>query len=326
MSTKMLPSVQSSESLRQLAMRTQPITPSPILCFDNDGGRFAIDSTTGVVTVAGAINREADGASRSITVRATSSDGSYTDQVFSIAINDVDEFDVGSVTDTNATSNNVNENATLVPLLESLPQPAMRTQPTTASLTLCLTMTVVALPSTAPRASLRLREPSTEKPMGLLAPSLCEPPQADGSYTDQIFSIGINDVDEFDVGTVTDTNATSNNVNENASVGTVVGITALQPAMQTPLTTPSPTLCLTMTVEASPSTAPRVSLRLPEPLTEKPMGPRAPSLYEPLQPTDLIPIKFSRSPSTTSMNLTSDRSPTPMPPATMSMKMQALEL
>jgi hypothetical protein len=43
--------------------------------------------------------------------------------------------------------------------------------------------------------------------------------QSDGSFTDQVFSIAINDVDEFDVGTVTDTNATSNNVNENAAVG-----------------------------------------------------------------------------------------------------------
>jgi protocadherin Fat 4 len=42
------------------------------LANSNDGGRFTIDSTTGVVTVAGAINREVDGATRSITVRATS--------------------------------------------------------------------------------------------------------------------------------------------------------------------------------------------------------------------------------------------------------------
>ncbi len=60
-----------------------------------------------------AINRETDGASRTITVRATSADGSYTDQNFSIAINDVDEFDVGTVSDTNATTNAVNENASV---------------------------------------------------------------------------------------------------------------------------------------------------------------------------------------------------------------------
>ena len=41
---------------------------------DDDGGRFTINSSTGVVTVNGAIDREADGASRNITVRATSSD------------------------------------------------------------------------------------------------------------------------------------------------------------------------------------------------------------------------------------------------------------
>ena len=48
---------------------------------DNDGGRFAINSSTGVVTVAGAIDREADGASRNIIVRATSVDGSFTDRI-----------------------------------------------------------------------------------------------------------------------------------------------------------------------------------------------------------------------------------------------------
>ena len=69
---------------------------------DNDGGRFAIDSVTGIVTVAGAIDREADGASRNITVRATSSDSSFQTRTFTIAIDDVDEFDVGAVTDSDA--------------------------------------------------------------------------------------------------------------------------------------------------------------------------------------------------------------------------------
>jgi hypothetical protein len=78
---------------------------------DNDGGRFQIDSVTGIVTVAGAIDREADGASRTITVRATSSDGSFTDQNFTIAINDLDEFDVGTLIDVNNSPNIVPEHS-----------------------------------------------------------------------------------------------------------------------------------------------------------------------------------------------------------------------
>ncbi len=66
-----------------------------------------------MVTVAGAINRESDGPSRTITVRATSADGSFTDQNYTIAINDVDEFNVGPVSDTNAAADAVTENATI---------------------------------------------------------------------------------------------------------------------------------------------------------------------------------------------------------------------
>ena len=80
---------------------------------DNAGGRFAIDPVTGKVTVAGAIDREADGPSLDITVRATSSDGSFADKTFAIAINDVDEFDVSTPVDTDATANTVNENAAI---------------------------------------------------------------------------------------------------------------------------------------------------------------------------------------------------------------------
>ncbi len=64
---------------------------------DNDNGRFAIDPSTGVVTVAGAIDREADGATRNITVRATSADGSFSDQVFTINLGDVDEFNTAQL-------------------------------------------------------------------------------------------------------------------------------------------------------------------------------------------------------------------------------------
>ncbi len=79
---------------------------------DNAGGRFAIDGSTGVVTVADGtlLDREA-AASHNITVRATSSDGSSNTQVMTINLNDVDEFDVGPITDSDATANAVDENA-----------------------------------------------------------------------------------------------------------------------------------------------------------------------------------------------------------------------
>ena len=43
---------------------------------DDAGGLFTIDANTGIVTVAGAIDCEADGTSHNITIRATTSDDS----------------------------------------------------------------------------------------------------------------------------------------------------------------------------------------------------------------------------------------------------------
>ena len=75
---------------------------------DDAGGRFTIDPVTGVVTAVGAIDREA-AATYLIIVRAISTDGSFSDQSFTINIVDVDEFDVGAVTDSNAAGNSVPE-------------------------------------------------------------------------------------------------------------------------------------------------------------------------------------------------------------------------
>ena len=62
---------------------------------DDAGGRFAIDSVSGVVTVANGalLDREA-AASHDIVVRALSSDGTSSVALFTIAIGDVDEYDV----------------------------------------------------------------------------------------------------------------------------------------------------------------------------------------------------------------------------------------
>jgi len=57
----------------------------------NPDGLFAIDATSGVVTTAAAIDFETVGASRQITVRATSADGSTSDRSFTVAITNVNE-------------------------------------------------------------------------------------------------------------------------------------------------------------------------------------------------------------------------------------------
>jgi hypothetical protein len=80
---------------------------------ENDaGGRFAIDANTGVVTVAGWLNAEAD-LRHTITVRATSADGSAWTQAFTVNVTDVDEFDLTRVVDADAQPDAVLETAAI---------------------------------------------------------------------------------------------------------------------------------------------------------------------------------------------------------------------
>ena len=80
---------------------------------DDAGGRFAIHPTTGIVTVADGslLNYEA-ATSHTITVVATSADGSSSDSEFVISLTDVDEFDVSDSADADGAENDVLENAT----------------------------------------------------------------------------------------------------------------------------------------------------------------------------------------------------------------------
>ncbi len=195
--------------------------------FDNDGGRFAIDANTGVVTVAGAINRETDGASRNITIRATSADASFTDQVFSIAIVDADEFDVTAPADINATANAVDENVSIGTLV-GITASASDADATTNAVTYSLfdndsgNFAIDANTGVVTTAAALNRET-----LGASRNITVRATSADGSTADTVFTITINDLDEFDTGAVTDTNASANSVAENAANGTLVGITGL---------------------------------------------------------------------------------------------------
>ncbi len=194
---------------------------------NNDGGRFAINASTGIVTVAGAIDREADGASRSITVRATSTDGSFQTRTFTIAVTDVDEFDTGAVSDTDAAANAVNENAangTVVGVTAFASDADATTNTITYSLddnaggrfAIDANSGVV----TVADGSLLDREAAASHDITVRATS------ADGSFSQQSYTIAINDVDEFDVTAISDTDAAPIPWPKTRSIGDTVGITA----------------------------------------------------------------------------------------------------
>lgn len=77
---------------------------------DNAGGRFAIDSITGIVTVAAALDFEiAEG--HQITVMALSSDGTTTSQTFSIAVTNANDNPIIGPSDSDSAESIVAENA-----------------------------------------------------------------------------------------------------------------------------------------------------------------------------------------------------------------------
>ena len=195
---------------------------------DNAGGRFTINASTGVVTVAnGSLLDFETATSHSITVLATSSDGSTRSQSFTVNVTDVNEFPVGAVTDTNATANQVAENAangTAVGITARAVDADGSNNTVTYTLsdnaggrfTINATTGVV----TVANGTLLNYEAATSHSITVVATS------SDGSTSNQSFTINIVDVDEFNVGPVTDVNATPNTVAENATNGSTVGITA----------------------------------------------------------------------------------------------------
>ncbi len=194
---------------------------------DNSNGRFAIDQISGVVTVAGGLDREADGSSRTIVVRATSSDGTFNTLSVSISLIDVDEFDVTTPADSDTVNNIVSENV-VTGTLVGVTVMAGDADATTNGISYGLDDNAggrFAIDSvtgivTVADGSLLNYEAATSHTITVRATSV------DGSSSTQSFTIALSDVDEFDVTTPVDVDAAFNSVNENAAVGTIVGITA----------------------------------------------------------------------------------------------------
>src|SRR5439155_483629 len=183
--------------------------------------RRSSDLTSGVVTTAAAIDREALGASKTIEVTATSADGSTAAQTFTITINDVNEFAVSTPADTNGAANAVDENVA-IGTTAGVTAFASHAHATTNALSYAITAgTGAAL--FALGASAGLVPPpaaSTRFPYTTLFRSEVTATSADGSTAAQTFTITINDVNEFAVSTPADTNGAANAVDENVAIGT----------------------------------------------------------------------------------------------------------
>ncbi|MFN9418137.1 MAG: beta strand repeat-containing protein, partial [Pirellula sp.] len=81
---------------------------------DNAGGRFAINSSTGQITVANAslLNYEAN-TSHTIIVQVTDAAGATLSKTLTVTVSDVNEFSVGSISDANTSTNTVAENSSI---------------------------------------------------------------------------------------------------------------------------------------------------------------------------------------------------------------------
>ena len=181
-------------------------------------------ANNGVVTVAGALDAE-NATSHSITIRATSSDTSFSTTTLSITVNDVDEFDVGPVTDSNAGANTVAEDAIVGTTvgITALATDADVTDNVTYSLSDDAggRFAIDANTGVITVANALDYETATSHSVTVLATS------SDTSTSSQVFTINVTDVNESVVGPVTDSNVAANTVAEDAIVGTTVGITAL---------------------------------------------------------------------------------------------------
>jgi VCBS repeat-containing protein len=197
---------------------------------DNAGGRFAIDTNTGVVTVADTSLLDFETAtSHTVTVQATSTDGSTSTETFTINLtDDTSEAAVGPVTDSDGTANTISESVaddTSVGLT-GLATDADATDTVTYSLTdnaggrfaIDTNTGVVTVADT----SLLDFETATSHTVTVQATS------TDGSTSTETFTINLtDDTSEAAVGPVTDSDGTANVISESVANGTSVGLTGL---------------------------------------------------------------------------------------------------
>ncbi|MEY2874101.1 MAG: hypothetical protein RLZZ373_1472, partial [Pseudomonadota bacterium] len=191
---------------------------------DSAGGRFAIDSASGVVTVAGLLDAETATA-HSLTVRATSSDGSSQTQTYVVSVRDVDEFDVSAPVDTDATADTVLESATVgttVGLTVAATDADLGNHTVTYNLADDAGGRFTIGTSSGVVTVARALDAET----ALSHTVVVQARSTDGSVSSQSFTIAVQDVNESTIGAIADLDGTADAVREDATIGAVVGFQA----------------------------------------------------------------------------------------------------
>ncbi|WP_299470526.1 cadherin domain-containing protein [uncultured Roseibium sp.] len=187
-----------------------------------DDPRFDIDGN-GIVTVAAGATFDAETeATVSLTVIATSSDGSQSTQVFNLSVSDIDEFAVTDLSDTNSAANAIAENAAAG---DNVGISAFAED---SDLTDTVTYSIdddrfdVASDGTIQVAADADFDAETESSIDVIVTAL----STDGSTSQETFTITVSDANEYVVSAVSDADSAANQISEDATAGTAVGVTA----------------------------------------------------------------------------------------------------
>ena len=206
--------------------------------FDNDSqtsadNLFSIASDTGIVTLANSASLDYETTtSYNIVIKATSSDGSSTTHTFTVAVTDVNEFDVSFATepDADGSLNQIAEDATAGTAV-GITASASDGDGTNNTISYSfdndlLTSGFFSIDASSGVVTLTNSnsldyETATSHDIVIKASS------TDGSTaTSSTLTISVIDHDEFDVSTPTDSDSDANQITENANSGDTVGITA----------------------------------------------------------------------------------------------------
>ncbi|MCV0425225.1 MAG: cadherin domain-containing protein [Roseibium sp.] len=205
-----------------IAVSAEDLDVSDTVIYTIDDSRFEIDGDGVVSIAADAIFDAETESSVSFTVTATSTDGSETSQLYSLRISDVSEFAATDVTDTDASANNIAEDAV------SGTQVGITALATDADISDSVTYSVsddrfeVAADGTVTVASGAKFDAETESSIDVVVAAT----STDGSSSQETFSISVSDVNETPVTDVYDTDDSDNTIAEHTAAGTQTGITA----------------------------------------------------------------------------------------------------